>query len=153
MERKPFRVAFVLYTTKLKLVESSFAVRDVYPGSRSTIFSIPDPWSASKNLNILTQKIVSRLLKYDPGCSSRIRILIFYPSRILDPGVKKAPGPGSRSATLVERNYFGSPVTTSSGIEKYFSTARQLNNPFAAMFSWVHIKLKIIFDPLLSVRL
>jgi hypothetical protein len=39
--------------------------------------------------------------KYDPGCSSRIRILTFYPSRIRiltfypsgipDPGVKKAP--------------------------------------------------------------
>ncbi len=31
--------------------------------------------------------------KYVLGCSSRIRILIFYPSRILDPGVKKAPDP------------------------------------------------------------
>ncbi len=30
--------------------------------------------------------------KYDPGCSSRIRILIFYPSQILAPG---APDPGS----------------------------------------------------------
>ncbi len=37
--------------------------------------------------------------KYDPACSSRIRILIFYPSRITDPGVKKAPDPGSGSAT------------------------------------------------------
>jgi hypothetical protein len=37
--------------------------------------------------------------KYDPGCSSRIRILFLYPSRIPDPGVKKAPDPGS--ATLV----------------------------------------------------
>jgi hypothetical protein len=34
--------------------------------------------------------------KYDPGCSSRIRILIFYPSRIPDPGVKKAPNTVSR---------------------------------------------------------
>ncbi len=34
--------------------------------------------------------------KYDPGCSSRIRILTFYPSRIPDPGVKKAPDPRSR---------------------------------------------------------
>jgi hypothetical protein len=33
-----------------------------------------------------------------PG--SRVRILIFYPSRIPDPGVKKAPDP--RSATLVQ---------------------------------------------------
>ncbi len=38
--------------------------------------------------------------KYDPGCSSRIRILTFYPSRIPDPGLKKAPDPGSGSATL-----------------------------------------------------
>ncbi len=38
---------------------------------------------------------------YDPGCSSRIRILIFYPFRIPDPRVKKAPYPGSASATLV----------------------------------------------------
>jgi hypothetical protein len=40
--------------------------------------------------------------KYDPGDSSRIRIriLIFYPSRIPDPGVKKASDPGSGSATL-----------------------------------------------------
>jgi hypothetical protein len=39
--------------------------------------------------------------KYDPGCSSRIRILIFFPSRIPDSGVKKAPDPGSGSATLL----------------------------------------------------
>jgi hypothetical protein len=31
--------------------------------------------------------------KYDPGCSSRIRMLTFYPSRIPDPGVKKALDP------------------------------------------------------------
>jgi hypothetical protein len=36
--------------------------------------------------------------KYDPGCSSWI--LIFYPSPIPDPWVKKAPDPGSGSATL-----------------------------------------------------
>jgi hypothetical protein len=39
--------------------------------------------------------------KYDPGCSSRIRILTFYLSQIPDPGVKKAPDPGSGSATVV----------------------------------------------------
>jgi hypothetical protein len=38
--------------------------------------------------------------KYDPGCSSRIRILIFYPTRIQ--GVKKAPDPGTGSATLLQ---------------------------------------------------
>jgi hypothetical protein len=41
-------------------------IRDVYPGSRIRIFSIPDPnffhpRSASKNLSILTQRIVSKL--------------------------------------------------------------------------------------------
>jgi len=71
-------------------------IRDVYPGSdffpsRIRIVSILDPGSASKNLSILTKKkwfLSSR--KYDPGCSSRIRILTFYPSRIPDLGVKKA---------------------------------------------------------------
>jgi hypothetical protein len=78
---------------------------------------IPDPYffhpgseflhsgSASKNLSILTQKWFLITQKYDPGCSSRIRkksrirILIIYPSRIPDQGVKKAPDPGS--ATLL----------------------------------------------------
>jgi hypothetical protein len=56
-------------------------------------FSIPDPGSLSKNLSILTQKIVSKLSGYDPGCSSRIRIP--------DPGVKKAPDLVLGSATLI----------------------------------------------------
>jgi hypothetical protein len=53
---------------------------------------IADPGSSSNNLSILTRK-------YDPDCSYRIRIL-FFPIPDLDPGVKKAPDPGSRSATL-----------------------------------------------------
>jgi hypothetical protein len=66
------------------------------------------PGSASKNLSILTpkkktKKMVSKPGKYDPGCSSRIWMLTFYPSRIPDPGVKKAPDPGSGSATLSSR--------------------------------------------------
>ncbi len=75
------------------------------PGSDFFPSRIPDPTcrhpeSASKNLSILTpQKTKKWFLsssKYDPGCSSRIRMLTFYPSRIPDPGVKKAPDPGSR---------------------------------------------------------
>jgi hypothetical protein len=67
---------------------------------------ISDPGSALKSLSILTQKkwfLSSR--KYDPGCSSRIPDpdADFYPSRIPDPGVKKAPDPGSGFATLVHR--------------------------------------------------
>jgi hypothetical protein len=45
--------------------------------------------------------------KYDPGCSSRIRMLTFYPSRIPDPGVKKAPDPRSwiRIRNTASRKY------------------------------------------------
>ncbi len=71
--------------------------------SRIRIFSIPDSASASKNWSILTQKLFLSFWKYDPSCSSRI--LIFYPSRIPDPGVKKAPDPWSGSATLHKISY------------------------------------------------
>ncbi len=66
--------------------------------SRIRIYFILDPGSASKNLSNLNQKkffLSSR--KYDPavhpGSGSRIRLLTFYPSRIPDPGVKKARDP------------------------------------------------------------
>ncbi len=98
-----------------------FRIRDVYPGSRIRLFSIPDPGSelspsripdpgsSSKNLSILTPKKAKKWFlsskKYDPGCSSRIPDpdADFLPSRIPDPGVKKVPNPGSGSATLVLR--------------------------------------------------
>ncbi len=47
-------------------------------------FSIPESGSESKNLSILTQKLFLSSRKYDPGCSSRIRILVVNPSRIPD---------------------------------------------------------------------
>jgi hypothetical protein len=47
----------------------------------------PEPWFLSSR-------------KYDPGCSSRIRILNFDPSQIPEPVVKKTPDPGS--ATLLQ---------------------------------------------------
>jgi hypothetical protein len=64
---------------------------DVYPGSDffhpgSMVKKIPDPGSESApRIEVFfTQKIgsIPYSPKYDPGCSSRIRILIFYPSRI-----------------------------------------------------------------------
>jgi hypothetical protein len=65
---------------------------------------IPDPnpnfFHPGSRIRIKELFLSSR--KYDPGCSSRIRILIFYPSPIPDPGFKKAPDPGSGSATLVD---------------------------------------------------
>ncbi len=111
----------ILYTYVLALKkaikslhnQSVLRIRDVYPGSRIRLFTIPDPdpnifrsGFTSKNLSILTQKNVflsSR--KYDPSCSSRILILIFYPSWIPDRGIKKALDPGSASATLQSINF------------------------------------------------
>ncbi len=85
-----------------QLVDSSFSkpvpsVAD--PGCLSRIpvpnFSIPDlgsrfkkiPGFASKNLSTVLQpkKLFLSSRKYGPGCLFQIRILIFNPSRILDP--------------------------------------------------------------------
>ncbi len=76
------------------------------PGSqlfhpKSQIQGQKDSGSASENLSFfLLKKLFLRPLKYGPGCSSRIRILIFYPSRIPDPLARKAPVLGSESGTL-----------------------------------------------------
>jgi hypothetical protein len=61
------------------------------PGFR--VKKIPDPGSgsAAKNLSIFKPKNL-----YDPGVHPGSIILIFYPSRTPDPGVKKAPAPGPR---------------------------------------------------------
>ncbi len=60
------------------------------PDLESKRFPDPGSASASKNLIILTQKLFHRSRKYNPGCSSRIRIpdpdFDFLP--IPDPGVK-----------------------------------------------------------------
>jgi hypothetical protein len=83
----------------------------IFP-TRIRIFSIPDPNfihpESGSRIHIKEFKyfnpkkwfLSSR--KYDRvvHSGSRIRILTFYPSRIPDPGVKKAPDPGS--ATLPE---------------------------------------------------
>jgi hypothetical protein len=70
-----------------------------HSGSRilDQIFFLPGSRIRIKELKYFDPKncfLSSR--KYDPGCSSRIRILIFRPSRIPDPGVKKdrIPDPG-----------------------------------------------------------
>jgi hypothetical protein len=70
-------------------------IRDVYSGSEffpSRIpgqkdSRIPDPDPHQTNLSILKLFLRSRL--------------IFYPSRISDPGLKKAPDPGSGPTTLI----------------------------------------------------
>jgi hypothetical protein len=72
-----------------------------YPGFRILIFHpgsrIQGQKHSGSRIRIRTkqfkyfssQKFFLRSRKHDPGYSSRIRILIFYPSWILDPGGKK----------------------------------------------------------------
>jgi hypothetical protein len=85
--------------------EPMLRIWDVYPGSRIRLFSIPDPRSEFfhpgsririKEFKYFNPKWFLTSRKYDPSCSSRIRILTFYLSRIPDPGAQKAPDPGSR---------------------------------------------------------
>jgi hypothetical protein len=89
----------------LSLIEISVAD----PGclSRILIFSIPYPGYASKNLTILTQKMVSKLSEIWFGLCIPDPVPDFLP--ILDPrsriqGSKRhrIPDPGSGSATLIE---------------------------------------------------
>ncbi len=72
---------------------SVLRIRDVSPGSRIRIFSIPYP---DPNFSINEFKYFNPMfrssLKYDPGCSSRIRI----PDPDPDPGSRGQKGTGSR---------------------------------------------------------
>jgi hypothetical protein len=95
-------------------------IRDVYrgsgmfipdPGSRFFPSRIPDPnrFHPGSRIRIKEfkhfnqknsfQALGNMIRVVHPGF--RIRILTFYPPRIPDPEVKKAPDPGSKSATLV----------------------------------------------------
>ncbi len=72
----------------------------VLPISGSQFFPSLIPDLHQRIFSILTpKKWFLSSQKFDPGCSSRIRT--FYPTRIPDPAVKKAPDPGSGSATLL----------------------------------------------------
>ncbi len=70
-----------------------------HPGSRIRIFFIPDPGFRIRIKEFKYFKLFLSSWKYDPGCSSQIRILIYL--SIPDPGVKKAPDPVYGSATLL----------------------------------------------------
>jgi hypothetical protein len=56
-----------------------------------------------KQFKNVTQKLFLSSGKYDPGCSPRIPDPDFHPLWIPDPGVKKAPDPGS--ATLLSSGW------------------------------------------------
>jgi hypothetical protein len=72
-----------------------------HPGSELSPSRIPDPHQRIKYFNPKKTNGFSK--KYDLGCSSRIRMLTFYPSRIPDPGVKDT---GYGFATLVFSYHF-----------------------------------------------
>jgi hypothetical protein len=67
-----------------------------HPGSRVGKIPGPDPHQRIKVF--LTQKLFLSSLKYLLGCSSRIRILIFYPYRSKK---HRIPDPGSGAVTLL----------------------------------------------------
>jgi hypothetical protein len=68
-------------------------IRDKHPGSPTLSGKIQK--SGSKNLSILTRKMVFSCRIYDPGFSFRIPEPDPDFSSIPNPGVKKAPDPGS----------------------------------------------------------
>jgi hypothetical protein len=85
--------------------------------SRIRVFSIPNlnlfhPGSQIriKEFKNVTQKLFLSSRKYVPGCSPRIPDPDFHPLWIPDPGVKKAPEPGSGSATLLRCTMFFFPL-------------------------------------------
>ncbi len=73
----------------------------VYPGSEF----FPSRIRINEFKHFNPKKLFLSSRKYDPGCSSRIRIL--YPSRIPDPGVKKAPD--SQHRLYLYLSFFFSP--------------------------------------------
>ena len=112
-----------------------------HPGSRIRTVSITDPGSASKNLSILTPKkwfltLENMIRIVHPG--SRIQMLTFYPSWIPDPGVKKAPDPGSGSATLnvTKKNQFSDPPPHTFGYTLVWMCWNRIRHALA-MWIWV----------------
>ncbi len=84
-------------------------IRDIYPGSEffdpKSEFFYPGseffhPGSRNHIKELLHKKLFRSSRKNDPRCSSWIRILNFYPSRIPDPGVRKATESGSAPLIL-----------------------------------------------------
>jgi hypothetical protein len=125
------------------------------PGSRVKKIPGPGSGSASKDLCILTQKIVSMSRKCDPvvhpGSGPRIQIRIFYPSRIQ--GVEKEPDPGFGSATLLL--YLVSLPAFADFPNIVFPTSLKLLKAFQlvslrtvkcfTVFYWIAIGLMILF--------
>ncbi len=105
--------------------------------SRILIFSMPGPGSVSKNLSVLTQKIVSKLSElwsrlFNPGSGSRIQILIFYPSRIQ--GSKKHRIPDHQHCSYFMISKWLSPRVLEKSCQRNSSRAK---NIFTAVACWI----------------
>jgi hypothetical protein len=96
IENQFFSLGLILILENYALMCRELQIRDPDPTFFPPGSQIPIRIKEVKYFN--PQKWFISFRKYDPGCSSQIRILTFYPSWIPDPGVKKAPDPGS--ATL-----------------------------------------------------
>ena len=77
---------------------------NVYPGSRVRLFSIPHPGSRIPDPHQNPKEWFQSSRKYDPGCSSRIRILTFYPFRIQRS--KRKPDPRSTTLNIRRKQTF-----------------------------------------------
>ncbi len=77
-----------------------------YPGTWSKRFRIPDPDPHQRIQVFLTKKLFLSSRKYDPGFSSRIRILIFYPSRIQGSKSHRVPDPDPQHCAVQCGTYF-----------------------------------------------
>ncbi len=105
-------VMFTIPNPRSRISGPIFSIPD--PGSRVDKIPYPGSGSAPKNLSIFDPKTNSMFSEIRSGIfipESWILDLDFFSSRILDPGrimdlgVKKAPNPVSRSATLAIINF------------------------------------------------
>ncbi len=106
-------------------------IRDVYPGSRIRLFFYSGSELSPSRIRI-EEFLSSR--KYDPGCSSRIRMLTFYPSRIQGSKRHRIPDQDPQHCTGVGMCLFFMPYLTSSiyGTVPYCSFTNRL--------LWFHVK-------------
>ncbi len=114
-------------------------IRDVYPGSRIRIFSsrskrfwILDPICITEFKYFKQKNLFPSSLKYDPRCSTWIRILIFIHPGYPDPGVRKAPDPGSATLEMSwykEKGVFSGGLAASPGDRKSANKYTELLNP------------------------
>jgi hypothetical protein len=96
LKKAVWRTRYVYPGSRFRL----FSIPDptfFHPGSRIRTVSIPDPESSSKNLSISVPKKSKKWFlcskKYDPGSSSRIRMLTFSHPGSRIQGSKRHPIP------------------------------------------------------------